>query len=224
MTEHELDPFLVAEVGEPIPDEHALGGDDRSVSVRLNDYCGTAPDFLITGSVARRISANRYLDPEERTTMSESRFKRSAEFIGVLGVIVSLAFVGWEIRQNTKVAKAEAYRSFMSELNQAYSAFNDSSFAAFQVRVADLRVSDLSSVDYMRLFGSFMVLMRTYEGLHKQVVEGVLDESALLLLSQSDWNLPIWKDIWPNISRNLTPDFKEYFERAHGYGGEPDAN
>jgi len=149
--------------------------------------------------------------------MSKGRFSRSAEVVGVLGLIVSLTFVGWEIRQNTKVARAEAYRSFMSELNETYSSFNDSSFAAFQVTVVGKRASELSMTDRMRVFGSFMILMRTYEGLHKQVSEDVLDESALLLLSQSNWNVQIWKDIWPDVARNLTPDFREYFELAHDY-------
>ena len=143
--------------------------------------------------------------------------------IGILGVIISLAFVGWEIRQNTKVARAEAYRSFMSELNEAYSAWNDSSFAAFQVNVVGKRASELDMTERLRVFGSFMILMRTYEGLHKQVSENVLDESALLLLSQSDWDVPLWKDLWPSVSRNLTPDFREYFEETHSYPGDSDS-
>jgi len=149
--------------------------------------------------------------------MTKSKFTPSVETIGVVGVIVSLVFVGYEIRQNTKVAKAEAYRAFMTELNESYSAFNDSSYTAFIVGVSNKRASELTRTEFMRVFGSFMILMRTYEGLHKQVTEDVLDESALLLLSQSNWELPIWKDIWPEVSRNLTPDFKAYFEQAHGY-------
>ena len=149
--------------------------------------------------------------------MKKIKVARVVEIVGILGVVFSLVFVGLEIRQNTKVAKAEAYRSFMTEMNESYAALTDSSYAAFQVRVAPMRKSELTDVEFFQVFGSFMVLMRTYEGLHKQVTSGVLDRSALLLMSQSNWDTPIWRDVWPNVSRNLTPDFVSYFEATHGY-------
>ena len=152
--------------------------------------------------------------------MKKTRLSSAVEILGALGLILSLVFVGFEIRQNTKVARAEAYRSFMSELNESYAALADSSYASFQVYASGKRANELNAVERFRVFGSFMVLMRTYEGLHKQVTSDVLDESALLLLSKSDWNLPVWKDLWPSVSRNLTPDFVSYFETTHDYGTE----
>ena len=68
----------------------------------------------------------------------------------------------------------------------------------------------------MQTFALHMALFRVYEGLHKEVTQGVLDESALLLLSQSEWNFRITREMWPEISRNLTPDFVRYMEETHG--------
>ena len=63
-----------------------------------------------------------------------------------------------------------------------------------------------------------MILFRIYEGLHKEVNEGVLDQSALLLLSQSRYEYEFMRELWPEISRNLTPDFVAYAEATHPLG------
>ena len=50
-----------------------------------------------------------------------SRWKLNwPELIGLVGLIASLVFVGFEIRQNTRVARAEAYRALVTEVNSLY--------------------------------------------------------------------------------------------------------
>jgi hypothetical protein len=140
------------------------------------------------------------------------------EIIGLVGLIASLVFVGFEIRQNTKVARAEAYRAFVTELNTWYLQWASPEQASLTARVysSDVSADDLTREEWMQTFALQMALYRVYEGLHKEVTQGVLDESALLLLSQSEFDVPIIREMWPEASRNLTPDFVTYMEDTHG--------
>jgi hypothetical protein len=147
---------------------------------------------------------------------SGGRFRRSAELVGVVGIILSLAFVGFEVRQNTRVAKAEAYRSFAAEVNEWYFRMTDPDMAELLGGSFGSSVDDLNETEWMQMFGWWMALFRIYEGLHKEVTEGVLEESALGLLNRGDYSFLILQEMWPEISRNLTPDFVAYVAMTHG--------
>jgi len=149
---------------------------------------------------------------------SAGRFRRSAELVGVLGVILSLVFVGYEVRQNTRVAKAEAYRSFVTEVNGWYFRMTEPDMAELLSRSMDMSQSELSDTEWLQVFSHWMALFRVYEGLHKEVTEGVLDEAALGLMNRGDFSFLLLQEMWPKISRNLTPDFVAYVAETHGLG------
>ena len=149
---------------------------------------------------------------------SNGRLRSWTEVVGVLGVVVSLLFVGYEIRQNTKVARAEAYRAFVGEVTDWYALASDPEFNELFVRLRQEGYDALTPAEQGQLFANTMMIFRVYEGLHKEVTEQILDESALLLLSQSKWDWEWMDRIWPEIRRNLTPDFVAYVEQAHGLG------
>ena len=46
-------------------------------------------------------------------------FTGVANFLGVIGIIGSLIFVGLELRQNKKLAMTNAYQTRLSEMQQA---------------------------------------------------------------------------------------------------------
>ena len=56
------------------------------------------------------------MSPKIPLTLS---FARVANFLGVVGIIGSLVFVGLELRQNQKLAKTNAYQTRLSEMQQA---------------------------------------------------------------------------------------------------------
>ena len=57
-----------------------------------------------------------YMSPKIPLTLS---FAKVANFLGVVGIIGSLVFVGLELRQNQKLAKTNAYQTRLSEMQQA---------------------------------------------------------------------------------------------------------
>ena len=107
-----------------------------------------------------------------------SRWKLNwPELIGLIGLIASLVFVGYEVRQNTRVARAEAYRAFVTEVNSIYLHWSDpGQVGVMQKALSD--PSDLTRVEWSQVFAVSMALFRVYEGLHKEVTQGILDESA----------------------------------------------
>ena len=155
---------------------------------------------------------------------SGGRFRHGAELVGVVGIILSLVFVGVEVRQNTRVAKSEAYRSFVTEVNGWYFRMTEPDMAELLSRSMGLNrsmgmsQSELSGTEWLQVFSHWMALFRIYEGLHKEVTGGVLDEAALGLLNRGDYSFPILQEMWPEISRNLTPDFVAYVAETHGLG------
>ena len=89
---------------------------------------------------------------------SSSRFRRLAELVGVIGLILSLVFVGLEVRQNTRVAKAEAYRAFATQVSEWYSRMTDPEFAELVNRA--MGGASLTSSDRIQIFAFHMVLFR----------------------------------------------------------------
>ena len=56
------------------------------------------------------------MSPKIPLTLS---FAKVANFLGVVGIIGSLIFVGLELRQNQKLAMTNAYQTRLSEMQQA---------------------------------------------------------------------------------------------------------
>ena len=56
------------------------------------------------------------MSPKIPLTLS---FAKVANFLGIVGIIGSLVFVGLELRQNQKLAKTNAYQTRLSEMQQA---------------------------------------------------------------------------------------------------------
>jgi hypothetical protein len=60
--------------------------------------------------------------------MKFTRWNEIAELVGITAIVVSLGFVGYELRQSTAIARSDAYSSFSSQfLDLATSAAMDSS-------------------------------------------------------------------------------------------------
>ena len=96
-----------------------------------------------------------------------------------IGVIVTLLFVGYEVSQNTRVARGEA-RQALADLNQEWLVLlsQDSEFNTLWNKVW-LTHEELSPAEWSR--GKFMMLLhlRRIENVYFHWDEGLVDESAL---------------------------------------------
>jgi len=144
------------------------------------------------------------------------------ELVGAAAVVVSLLYVGRQVRDGTSATRAQAYQALVSQLiaMQAAVAQNERMSGAMHKAVfKDASLSDLSDADAMSLTLLFASQARIYEALFKQVKEGILDESALEMLSGLViLRTKAWADSWQQLRSTLDKDFVRYAESRHAFG------
>ena len=141
--------------------------------------------------------------------------------IAAAGVILSLLFVGYEIRQNTRIARAAAVQTTQGQIVQWQS---ETSLDDDWVRIHTFvqreggtfaELSPRDQTKYAWVVGSTVRLMETR---YRQVQLGVLSEDDLLIgggAANPGWyQAPHYIDWWKSEdrTRSWAPDFIEYFE------------
>ena len=147
--------------------------------------------------------------------MKFANWKDSLELVGIAAIVVSLVFVGYELRQSTAIARSDAYSSFSSQF------FELASNAALDKRMSGL-ISQVnqgaSPGDFkpeervsIRMYQSAAV--RVWEGLFRSVQAGVLPEEALESAASGILiNNNFFRSNWASTKQLYTSDFIAYFE------------
>ncbi len=142
--------------------------------------------------------------------------KSAVQILATGSVILSLGFVGYELRQNTSVARMGAYQAFadgVAERNHMLA--TDPILTPLVTRVsAGAMPDEFSAVEQVRIRLNFAGLLRLWEGLYRSVQEGVLPSETLEVVGQGGaFNNPYFRSIWPTRLRSsFTEDFVEFFE------------
>jgi hypothetical protein len=142
-----------------------------------------------------------------------------AEFFAVVGVVLSLLFVGMELRQSTSASRSAAYQElgiatadiwlFLAsnrELNDMFFAAASGDIDSF----ANLPESD------KRLVTSFLIgNLRLYETVYLQVEQGLLEPEALQFLGYEGFSKSnLLKASWPEVKRFVDPSFASHLENV----------
>ncbi len=148
-----------------------------------------------------------------------SRLWRWTEAVGLVAVVVSLVFVGLQIRQSTAIARAEAHQSFLSEINQLSLASLDPVLlnVAARLWMQNVPYEELSNVEQVALLSQHSGFIRTYEAIYLQVQTGVLDETAFALIEGYMTDHPHVLFAWAVARRFVTPDFRTFAEARHPF-------
>ncbi len=140
-----------------------------------------------------------------------------AEAIALIGVVLSLVFIGMELRQNAVAARAAAYQDLgiaVTELWMAAATNRDLSDAWGRVLMADSASwSEFDPSDRLLVTNYFVAILRLYETTFLQVEEGLLDAEALESLGWGTFreDHPLWR-LWPDVQEFVTPEFAAYLE------------
>jgi len=145
--------------------------------------------------------------------------KAVREGFAAAGVIASLIFVGYEIRQNTAVARAAAYQDIgFSVLETFRQNAHDPQLAALFVVANDTtRWDELSESDLMQLQQGLMGSMRAWEAIYRQVGEGILPPDAIRWFGYGLEPLPWWAKLWPEVRGGVPPDFAAFVSEQYGW-------
>ena len=152
----------------------------------------------------------------------------TSEVLAAAGVFLGLAFVGWEIRQNTLAARAAAYQAMG---NAVSSMWLDQAETPERARLW-IRFHEVEIVGAHDLYGEedievLVVLvigvLRQFETTWRQVQLGLLAPEALASFGWNADNRPSvsnLKHLWPRVKPNMSPDFaatvEELFIGASG--------
>ncbi|MDX1626099.1 MAG: hypothetical protein R3323_06265 [Wenzhouxiangellaceae bacterium] len=143
-----------------------------------------------------------------------------AQSIGMLGVVVSLLFVGWEIRQNTQVARAAAVQATIEQIIewQTDVALNDDWIRIIDFLNTGGSYAELAPVDQQRYGWVVSATVRIMENRFRQMQLGVISSEDLGVGGgtanpnwfRSDHFISYWTEV--DRTRSWTPDFLEFFE------------
>lgn len=137
------------------------------------------------------------------------------ETLAALGVIASLLFVGFEIRQNTIAARASAYQSIGVATAEVYdNATHDPEWLVSVQKTPEA----MDATDWTRFRYWMTAFARLGETVLLQVEQGLLPPDAMERLGYGGWatiadNPKVWC-VWPEIRQEVSNSFREYVERS----------
>jgi hypothetical protein len=133
-----------------------------------------------------------------------------SEIAGTIAVVVSLIYVGVQIKQNTTVARSTARQSVTELMVEAGSNMvQDSTLAAALLK--NMKGEHLDDVERLRLLGHANISMRNFENIHYQFRTGMLTEEEWLGFKMNlgavfEW--PLIRTYWENEKQFFSPVFQ----------------
>lgn len=142
--------------------------------------------------------------------------KESIELIGIFSIVVSLIFVGYELRQNSAISRFESFTTIslsLTEYNQNLA--SDDHLAALFTRVySGAMPSDFSEKENIQINLQYQALLRIWDSLFRAVDEEILSARYLDLVGRAGaFNNPYFAELWfQNLGGSFTPEFVTFFE------------
>ena len=146
--------------------------------------------------------------------MHRVKWKDVLEVTGILGVMGSLIFVAFQIRQNTRAIESSTIEAILS---RSYDA------VVLTVEHADLRAAQvaacngaLSGDQREQLIAYYRALLRLQLNRYFQVQLGILDEETALALGgrATPYRRPIFAVLWEETKDDYSPEFQEFVRRG----------
>jgi len=152
------------------------------------------------------------------------RYKIAAEITSAAAVVLTLLFVGLEVREatrqtalNTQSNQVAAYQDLISQITQFNQLLLDPQVAAVFERMTDPdgNWAEFSAVERRQARSLLYILVRHADMAFYQFERGMLPEERLhsaLRPLLSDMDKPIYRAFWEEASANQVPAFREYVE------------
>lgn len=151
--------------------------------------------------------------------MSKLKYREAAELFAAVAVVVSLIFVGLELRQSTIASRASAYQEIgiaTSEfwyilatnprLSDIFYAVNEGGVEAYE---------ELSASDRQLWINMTVGSLRAYETVYLQVEQGLLEPEALTSLGYEGLrNSEAFTFMWDDIKVHVDTSFATYIENS----------
>lgn len=97
------------------------------------------------------------------------------EFVSAAAVVISLVFVGFELRQNTTIQRITATQTLAAEYSDALEVMAYEREAACVYALGISGLDNLNEADRLRFFVQMFLIFRSVEQLHYYSVEGMVE-------------------------------------------------
>lgn len=148
--------------------------------------------------------------------MKKFNWNTIGQALGAAGVVLSLIFVGYQIRQNTAVARAAAAQAFTQQLVDINAVLIAGKAPLLNVRLmAGANRSDFTEEERFILDIDLISLVRIWESLYRSVQAGIVDEALLEPIGkhgQGPFFTPYFTESWKTYKSAFSDDFVAYFE------------
>jgi len=141
--------------------------------------------------------------------------RRWVDYLAAVGVIVSITFVGFELRQNTAAIRGATYQDLAANSAEfAIALSSDSELAELYVRWGD-DPDSLGEVERVRVYVLLLGIGRNVENAFQQHRVGTLTDDLWLGYVDS-WRGPAaspgFEDYWAQYRTRFSTDFQAYVD------------
>ena len=131
--------------------------------------------------------------------------------VGTLAVVITLIYVGVQIKQNTKVARWATRQSITDlMIETSKDIISDQQLAELLIR--ELNGEKLDAVERLRLFARAYTALRNWENIHYQYRTGMLTEdewSGFKLNLEAVFEWPLMHTYWENEGKFYSGAFQK---------------
>jgi hypothetical protein len=143
--------------------------------------------------------------------------RRWPDYLAATGVIVSIAFVGFELRQNTAAVRGATYQDLAStSVSLTTFLASDGEFAELYTRW-QIDPGSLNDVERMRVYTFVLGVGRNMENAFQQRRVGTLTDDLWLGYLETWRSLavrPGFPDYWDAHKARYSSEFREYVDTA----------
>jgi len=137
--------------------------------------------------------------------MNSEKLKGYVELVGIFGIIVSLIFVGIELRNSNVQARAAAFQAIGIATSEFHQTMDDRLNMLYEQAFDDETLKTWSYADWLAFDRRLRADLRLFETALLQVEQGLLGEEAIVNLGfsafgESVLSIPAIACLWPRVS------------------------
>ena len=139
--------------------------------------------------------------------------KELRETLGLIAVVASLGFVGYEIRQNTAAVESTAFQSLSELLHQSTAQLSAGPGPELTLRLRGGALpGDFTPEEDQWVRLVYFQHINLLQAAYRQVQVGALDEDVFDVFWTGLLSLDYTAEAWPSMRYSYDPEFADFFE------------
>jgi hypothetical protein len=134
------------------------------------------------------------------------------EFVGMVAIVLSLAIVAFEVRQNTAAVRSAAVQAVSDQSTDAISLVVENADLRDALDAADEGIADQKQLRQVNTFYALLLRVQINRFLQSEV--GAIDKQVILKMGgrATVYSTPSFRNYWDSIKGNQPDDFREFME------------